>query len=52
MNPAFIIIILIRAIALWFFLSGAFKPVGRILHNLWNNAKGAMNENSEEKEDE
>lgn len=48
MNPAFIIIILIGAIALWFFLSGAFRPIGRIFHNLWSDAKDAMSEEEEE----
>lgn len=48
MNPAFIIIILISAITLWFFLSGAFRPLGRFFHHIWNDAKDAMSESEDE----
>lgn len=49
MNPAFILIVLIVLVALWFLLSFAFRPLGKFLHSIWKDAMDAMS-NEDEKE--
>ena len=49
MNPAFILIVLIVLVALWFLLSFAFRPLGKLLHSIWKDAMDAM-DNEDEKE--
>ena len=39
MNPVFIFLVLLGAIALWFMLSWAFKPIGTFLTRIFNDAK-------------
>lgn len=38
MNPAFVLIIIVLAITLWFLLSFVFLPLGRIIYRLWKDA--------------
>ena len=53
MNPVFILLVIIAAIALWFLLSIVFEPVGKLVSKIWNNTMDIMNkmENTEESED-
>ena len=44
MNPAFILIVLLAVVALWFLLSFAFKPLGKFFYRIWKDAKDAINE--------
>lgn len=52
MNPVFIILILFAAIVLWFLLSFAFIPLGKLVCKVVKDAIDIMNkdENKEEKE--
>lgn len=54
MNPALILLILIGAVVLWFLLSFAFYPLGRLIYRIWKDACDEMNRedknNKEEKE--
>ena len=52
MNPAFILIVLIVLVALWFLLSFAFKPLGKLLHSIWKDAIDAMNVEDEKENKE
>lgn len=36
MNPAFIILVILGAIALWFLLSFLFVPLGKLISKIWN----------------
>lgn len=38
MNPAFIILVILGAIALWFLLSFLFVPLGKLISKIWNDA--------------
>lgn len=48
MNPAFILIVLIALVALWFLLSFAFRPLGKFIYRIWKDADDAMNKEDEE----
>lgn len=50
MNPVFVILIILAAIVLWFLLSFAFFPSGRLVYRLWKDAIDEMNK--EEKQEE
>lgn len=51
MNPAFIILIILGAVALWFLLSFVFFPLGKFIYRIWKDAVDEINrEESEEKE--
>lgn len=54
MNPVFVILIILGAVALWFLLSFAFRPIGRFIYRIWKDAVDEINKNdeSEEKKDE
>ena len=53
MNPALIIIILLVVIVLWFLLSFAFIPIGKIISKIVKDAFDIMNkEDTEESEEE
>ncbi len=41
---AFYILVLLAAILLWFLLSFAFKPLGKLGYRLWKDAKDAITE--------
>ena len=51
MNPLIIIFAIIGGFFLWLFLSFAFKPIGRFLERLFDDAKDAMNEDEKEADD-
>lgn len=48
MNPAFIILVILGIIVLWFLLSSAFGPVGKIIHRFWKKAVDEINEKESE----
>ena len=52
MNPAFIFLVILAVIILWFLLSFAFFPIGKFIYRIWKDAIDEMNreENKEEKE--
>lgn len=53
MNPAFVILVLLGVVILWFLLSFAFIPFGRFLYQIWKDAIDEMNKDGkEEKEKE
>lgn len=52
MNPAFILIVLIVAVTLWFLLSFVFYPLGRIIYRIWKDACDEMNRKDKVKKDE
>ena len=52
MNPVFIILVILGAVALWFLLSFMFRPLGNLFFKLWTNAVDEMKKSeNEEKED-
>ena len=50
MNPAFIILVILGAIILWFLLSFVFMPLGRFVYKVVKDAFDIMNK--EEKAEE
>ena len=52
MNPALIILIVIASILLWFLLSFAFNPLGKLIYRIGKDAVDEMNkeENKEKGE--
>ncbi len=52
MNPAFILLVLLGAVVVWFLLSFAFIPIGKFIYRIWKDAVDSINkEESEEKEE-
>lgn len=51
MNPVFWLLVVIAAILLWFCLSFMFKAVGGIFLKLFNDAKNAIKEEKEKKDE-
>lgn len=54
MNPVFVFLVILVAVAIWFLLSFAFRPIGRFFYRIWKDAVDEINRNeeSEEKKDE
>lgn len=54
MNPVFIFLVIVAAVAAWFLLSFAFRPIGRFVYRIWKDAVDEINKDdeSEEKKDE
>lgn len=54
MNSAFVLLVILAAVAMWFLLSFAFRPIGKFFYRIWKDAVDEINKNdeSEEKEDE
>ena len=51
MNPAFVILVILGAVLLWFLLSFVFFPLGKVVYRLWKDAVDEMNrEDEKEKE--
>ena len=44
MNPVFVLIVIVSAVILWFLLSFAFKPIGRLFYRIWKDAVDKMND--------
>ena len=49
MNPAFILIVAIVLIALWFLLSALYKPIGKLFGKIYDDAIKELTEEDEEK---
>lgn len=52
MNPAFILLIILGAIALWFVLAPVFRGIGSIISGLYRHAEYEMYENPLDDEEE
>lgn len=44
MNPAFILILIILCVAVWFLASALYKPIGRFLHKIGKDAMDELND--------
>ena len=51
MNIVFYLLIIIALVALWFALTGMFKPFGKYLYSLYKDAKDVMIEEDKEEEE-
>lgn len=49
MNPVFYLLIILGAVALWFFLTFVFKPLGKFFIRLYDDAVDVMSEEDEVK---
>ena len=43
MNPAFLIIVILAAVAFWFLSSFVFVPLGKLLYRIWKDMIDAIN---------
>ena len=43
MNPVFIVIVIMVAVLMWFLLSFAFRPIGKLFYRLWKDAIDEIN---------
>lgn len=50
MNPAFVILVILGCIALWFLASALYKPIGKFVHRIGKDAIDGLTEKDEEKE--
>jgi len=50
MNPAFVILVLLALVLLWFLSSFAFIPLGKLVYRLVKDALDVMNKEDDEKE--
>ena len=48
--PAFVFLVVIGCIALWFLLSWLYKPVGRFFYRIYKDAVDELTDNKENKE--
>ncbi len=49
MNPIFVFLVILAAVIIWFLLSFAFCPLGKLIYQVW---KDAVNEISKEESEE
>lgn len=49
MNQIMLLIVVLIAVAIWFLLAFIYKPLGRIIFRIWNDAISEI-KNNEEKE--
>ena len=52
MNPAFVLLVVLGLIALWFLLSFLYKPLGKFVYQIGKDAMDEINKVDEEKETE
>lgn len=52
MNPAFIIILIIAVVVLWFLLSFLFRPMGKFTYRIYKDAVDEMNKTENDKKQE
>lgn len=50
MNPAFVILVIIGCITIWFLASALYKPIGKFVHRIGKDAIDELTEENEEKE--
>ncbi len=48
MNPILIVLAIVMAVAIWFFGSFLFRPIGKLFYRLWEDAEEAINYEEEE----
>lgn len=48
--PAFVILVAIGCVAVWFLLSWLYKPVGQFFYRIYRDAINELTENKEKKE--
>lgn len=51
MNPAFIILVILGSVLLWFLLSFLFIPLGKLVYKVIKDAIDIMNKEDNEKEE-
>lgn len=49
MNPAFVFLVILGAILLWFLSSFVFKPLGKLFYRLWKDAMDEMKDDEDSK---
>lgn len=52
MNLVFLLLVILAAVAVWFLLSFAFRPIGRFFYRIWKDAVDEINKNDESEEKE
>ena len=52
MNPAFLILVVIVCVAVWFLASALYKPIGKFFYRIGKDAIDTMNEEDEENKTE
>lgn len=52
MNPAFILLVLLGAVAVWFLLSFAIRPIGMFIYRIWKDAVDSINKEEREEKEE
>ena len=50
MNPAFILLVILIVILVWFLLAFAYKPFGKVIHKIGKDAMDEINDKEEETE--
>ena len=50
MNPVFLLLIIIGAVALWFILTFAFIPLGNLIFKKWDKTIEVLNKENNEEE--
>ena len=50
MNPAFILLVILVTILIWFLLAFAYKPFGKVIHKIGKDAMDEINDVEEETE--
>ena len=48
MNPSFIVLMIIVCIAVWFLSSVLYKPIGKFIYKIYEDAIDSMTEESED----
>lgn len=48
MNPAFIILVILLCISVWFLASSLYKPIGRFIHKIGKDAIDELTEEDKE----
>jgi hypothetical protein len=52
LNPAFVIIVIILCVAIWFLASALYKPIGRWIGRIGKDAIDTMNEEDKKESEE
>lgn len=52
MNPVFILLVILSAVLLWFLLSFAFKPIGKMFYRLWKDAVDSMKDENDSEQNQ
>ena len=52
MNPVFIFLVILGAVALWFLLYKLFQPLGKLLNHIGRNAIDELSKDESQKEED